>query len=193
MLITKPKYPRLSDDELLDNYKVSGDQSLLTELFLRYINLISGVCLKYLKENEAAKDAVFTIYEELIYKTKIYEISNFKSWLFSVTKNHCISELKKINLILFRSKKTRRITGLIIPGWIPFLKRNKFLINWKTAWNLYLKNKTSSLNFFIYKKGVTKRLRPLPAWIGTKSGAWYKTVKETLKCVWKQHEQRIFT
>src|SRR5207249_4698349 len=46
-------------------------------------------------ENEAAKDAVMNIYEELLQKLTQHEVDNFKSWLYVVAKNHCLMQLRK--------------------------------------------------------------------------------------------------
>ena len=83
-----------SDDGLVANYKSGGDLELLSNLYQPYMELVYGVCLKYLKEEEEAKDAVLNIYEELIVKVKKYEIQHFKSWLYQLAKNHCLMKLR---------------------------------------------------------------------------------------------------
>jgi len=55
---------------------------------------IYAVCLKYLKEPETAKDAVMAIFEELVAKLKIHEVSYFRGWLYVVAKNHCLMQLR---------------------------------------------------------------------------------------------------
>jgi len=57
--------------------------------------LVYGVCLNYFKEEEASKDAVMQIFEELIVKLKVHEVQNFKSWLHVLTRNHCLMALRK--------------------------------------------------------------------------------------------------
>jgi RNA polymerase sigma factor (sigma-70 family) len=84
-----------SDESLLKAYQASGDQSDLATLYLRYTDLVLGVSLKYLKEEEAAKDAVMNIYQELVKKLQTHTVDNFKSWLHVVTKNHCLMQLRK--------------------------------------------------------------------------------------------------
>ena len=83
------------DEELLLQYKTSNSQDVLAQLYLRYTDLVYGVCLKYLKDGEAAKDAVMNIYQELIIKLYTNEVANFKSWLYVVAKNHCLMHLRK--------------------------------------------------------------------------------------------------
>jgi RNA polymerase sigma-70 factor (ECF subfamily) len=84
----------LTDTELVSLYKKTSDLKVLGQLYQRYMDLVYGVCLKYLKESEGAKDAVMNIFEELIVKLKKHEVENFKSWLYQVAKNHCLMQLR---------------------------------------------------------------------------------------------------
>lgn len=85
----------LSDLELIEHYKRKLDQKYLAELFVRYTHLIMGVCMKYLKNEESAKDAVMSIYETLSDKLQISDVKNVGAWLYVVTKNRCIGILRK--------------------------------------------------------------------------------------------------
>lgn len=85
----------LTDAELVSLYRKEADLQVLGKLYQRYMDLIYGVCLKYLKDPEAAKDAVINIYEELISKLKQHEVSHFKSWLYTLSRNHCLMQLRK--------------------------------------------------------------------------------------------------
>jgi RNA polymerase sigma-70 factor (ECF subfamily) len=58
------------------------------------MDLVYGVCLKYLKDSEASKDAVMQIFEELVQKLKIHEVDNFKSWLYTLARNYCLMQLR---------------------------------------------------------------------------------------------------
>jgi RNA polymerase sigma factor (sigma-70 family) len=58
------------------------------------MDLLYGVCLKYLKQPESAKDAVMQIFEELVQKLPKHEVDNFKSWLYTLAKNHCLMQLR---------------------------------------------------------------------------------------------------
>ena len=91
-----------SDHDLVIQYKASGNIDILGELYNRYMELVYGVCLKYMKEPEDAKDCVINIFEELITKVKKYEIDNFKGWLYQLAKNYCLMKL--------RSKKGQPVT-----------------------------------------------------------------------------------
>jgi RNA polymerase sigma-70 factor (ECF subfamily) len=87
---------QLTDDELVKKIKSSGDQHAFASLFERYVHLLYGVCLKYLKNNEQSKDAVMEIFEVLMEKIPVTEINNFKGWIYTVAKNHCLMKLRKM-------------------------------------------------------------------------------------------------
>ena len=84
----------LTDKELVVHYKQSGDLAILGELYQRYMELVYGVCPKYFKEPETAKDSVMQIFEELVLKLKKHEVDNFKGWLHQVAKNYCLMQLR---------------------------------------------------------------------------------------------------
>jgi RNA polymerase sigma-70 factor (ECF subfamily) len=87
-----------SDEELLVRYREEGDIRILGQLYERYMHLVFGVCLKYLEEREWAKDEVMNIFEKLVTTVPQQEIASFRTWLYVVTKNHC--------LMLLRSRKS---------------------------------------------------------------------------------------
>lgn len=90
-----------TDLALVHRYKISGEISYLAELFQRYTHLIFGVSLSYLKDEEDSKDAVMEIFEHLLQVIDQHEVANFKNWLYSVTKNHCLMKLRKQKKLIF--------------------------------------------------------------------------------------------
>jgi RNA polymerase sigma-70 factor (ECF subfamily) len=82
------------DESLLKQYRFSGDPEILGSLYSRYLHLVYGVCLKYLKNRDDAKDAVMQIFEKLVKETRQHEIKQFKSWLYVLTKNYCLMQLR---------------------------------------------------------------------------------------------------
>ena len=83
-----------SDEYLVIKYREDGDMETLGALYNRYMDLVYGVSLKYFKNPEQAQDAVINIFEELVSKLKKYDVLNFKSWLYQLTKNHCLMKLR---------------------------------------------------------------------------------------------------
>ncbi|MBE0647241.1 MAG: sigma-70 family RNA polymerase sigma factor [Bacteroidales bacterium] len=66
----------------------------ITELFIHFRHLVFGVCFKYLKDEEKAKDAVMSIFEKLLSNPPEEEIRNIKNWLYTISKNHCLLILR---------------------------------------------------------------------------------------------------
>ena len=85
------------DAELVERYRLTGQSELLAELYGRYMELVYAVCIKYLRDTELSKDAVMDIYEELVHKLPKHEVSNFRSWLYSVARNHCLMKIRSAN------------------------------------------------------------------------------------------------
>jgi RNA polymerase sigma-70 factor (ECF subfamily) len=85
----------LSDHDLILKYRETYDGEIIALLFKRYTHLVYGVSLKYLQDPDDAKDAVMEIFEALMTDLLQYDIRNFKSWLHSVTRNHCLMMLRK--------------------------------------------------------------------------------------------------
>lgn len=88
------KISQLQDDQILDQFRSNPDSELVAELFLRYKEMVYGVCLKYLKSPDQAKDASMEIFEELNRKLESQDIKNFKSWFYVLVKNHCLMQLR---------------------------------------------------------------------------------------------------
>ncbi len=101
-----------TDSELLETYLNNNNQEVLGELYSRHMHLVYGVCLKYFKNSEKAKDAVIELYEKVLVEVGKHEVSNFKSWLYVVTKNYCLMELRKTkpgNTVSVSSEKEMEI------------------------------------------------------------------------------------
>jgi len=82
------------DAVLIERFKSTGDLLVLAELYRRYMDLAYAVSLKYLKDPESSKDAVMEVFEELVDKLQRHDVTNFKSWLYTLVKNHCLMKLR---------------------------------------------------------------------------------------------------
>lgn len=95
MFFKKRQKSELPDDqELIQRFLQTRDNHWAGQLFDRYIHLVFGVCMKYLKNEELAKDQTMTIFEKLIVQLPKHDIQNFKSWLHVLTKNECLLYLR---------------------------------------------------------------------------------------------------
>lgn len=88
------KSTQKTDEELLELYQATRRLEWLGDLYMRYTSLVYGVCLKYLKDREEAKDAVMQIHEKLITSLLRHEVAHFRSWLYVNARNHCLMQLR---------------------------------------------------------------------------------------------------
>lgn len=117
---SRPIRTNNSDDETqLNNYRENGDIAVLGILFENYVPIVYGVCLKYLKDEETAKDAVMGIFEELIVKARQHDIKQFRSWLYVLSRNYCLMQLRE-------GKKMEEISLDGVMEFIPFLHHDSY-------------------------------------------------------------------
>lgn len=93
-MIYNEKYNNYSDLELISEYKATQNKVLIGLLYKRYSHLVYGLSLKYLKNQDDAKDSVMQIFEKLLQDLIKYEISYFKSWLYTYSKNYCLQIIR---------------------------------------------------------------------------------------------------
>ena len=91
------KYKHIDDNDLLKQFYADKNNEWLGILLQRYTLLLLGVCMKYLKNEEEAKDGVQQVFLKAITELHKYKVDYFKSWLYMVAKNHCLMKLRNKN------------------------------------------------------------------------------------------------
>lgn len=84
-----------TDLELVDAFCKQAEKRALGILYQRYGHLVLGLCLDYLKEREAARDATMDVFEKVTLKVCNQPIESFRAWLFYTSRNYCIDLLRK--------------------------------------------------------------------------------------------------
>lgn len=105
----KSGHLNVSEAELLLEYRRTGDLEVLGRLYSGYMPLVYGLCLKYFKDEELSKDAVMQIFEQLIGKLRQHEVSNFKSWLYTLARNYCLMALRASSRHVFVPLETENM------------------------------------------------------------------------------------
>jgi RNA polymerase sigma factor (sigma-70 family) len=93
-MVNKVTYHHMTDQELLDNFYSTLDNDWLGILLPRYTLLLLGVCMKYLKNEEEARDCVQQIFVKVITELGKYRVDYFKSWIYTIARNHCLMKLR---------------------------------------------------------------------------------------------------
>lgn len=92
-LFSKKQYS--SDEELLLQFKQSGNKDLFADLFKKHVSVVYGTCLFYLQDKALAQDATMQLFEKMLEDVQKHEVKNFKAWLSFVVRNYCISQIRK--------------------------------------------------------------------------------------------------
>jgi RNA polymerase sigma factor (sigma-70 family) len=92
--VNTDKHQHIADQQLLEHFYADHNNEWLGILLQRYTLLLLGVCMKYLKNEEDAKDSVQQIFLKVIQELQKYKVDYFKSWLYMVAKNHCLMKLR---------------------------------------------------------------------------------------------------
>lgn len=93
------KFDHITDNDLLEKFYETSNNEYLGLLLQRYTLLLLGVCMKYLKNETDAKDAVQQVFLKVINELPKYRVTYIKSWIYMVAKNHCLMQLRKKNII----------------------------------------------------------------------------------------------
>ena len=115
----------LSDEQLVNRYARTHDLEIIGILYERYTHLLFSVSYKYLGNDADAEDTVMLVFEKLFELLKKTEINNFKSWIYTITKNECLmlhrhrkltervkeENLKKLNSDIMESVEPDHLSG----------------------------------------------------------------------------------
>jgi RNA polymerase sigma factor (sigma-70 family) len=98
--VDKSKYLDISDEDVLDRYTQTGNNQWLGLLLERYTVVLLGYCLRNLKNQEEARDAVQQVQLKVIQQVGKYKIENFHSWIFKITVNECNMQFRNRRRLL---------------------------------------------------------------------------------------------
>ncbi len=121
---------QLNDKQLLEQYRNTQDKNVVAVLYQRYAHLVLGVSMKYLKNKDEAEDASMQIFEKLLASLLNYEVNEFKFWIHTVTKNHCLYILRKQQSQFRNQKEMNKDFPMIMENEESSPLDNE---NWKNA------------------------------------------------------------
>lgn len=89
-----------SEASLLAKYRQSGELRILGDLYSPCMDYVFSICYKYLQDEDESKDAVMQIFEKLITDLRTHEVTNFRNWLHSVSRNYCLMQLRARRMVV---------------------------------------------------------------------------------------------
>lgn len=109
----------MSDAELIERYRYSYDNAYIGELFQRYSHMLFGVCLKYTKNEQEAKDMVMDVFEKVLTDLKRHQVENFRTWIYTVAKNQCLMAYRKEKRVEERHEAYINLSKEIMESDLP--------------------------------------------------------------------------
>lgn len=92
---SSPSVETATDADLLARFQRTGAGEDLLPLYQRHAGLIYALGLRYLGSPQRAEDAGMEIWAVLLDKLLKHEVSNFRSWLQTTVRNHCLMQLRR--------------------------------------------------------------------------------------------------
>jgi RNA polymerase sigma-70 factor (ECF subfamily) len=149
--VPKDIYAHISDQELLDKFKRDQDNLWLGILLQRYTLMLLGVCMKYLKDEEAAKDAVQQVFLKVITELQKYPVDYIKSWLYTIARNHCLMQLRDKTQLVSVSDEMN-LADEPSNNLLAFDKEHSLLLLGQSVEELNPPQKTCVTLFYLQKK-----------------------------------------
>jgi RNA polymerase sigma-70 factor (ECF subfamily) len=149
--VPKDIYAHISDQELLEKFKRDQDNLWLGILLQRYTLMLLGVCMKYLKDEDAAKDAVQQVFLKVITELQKYQVGYLKSWLYTIARNHCLMQLRDKTQLISVSDEMNLADGSIA-DFSSFDKEQTLIHLEVSLGELNAPQKTCVTLFYLQKK-----------------------------------------
>lgn len=84
-----------TDEQLVRLYVDTQRNTFFEELYERYADKVYRKCLSFVKDQAKAEDFTHDIFLKLILRVGTFnESSKFSTWLFSITYNYCMDQLR---------------------------------------------------------------------------------------------------
>lgn len=151
------KYDHITDAELLQNFYKDHDNKWLGILLPRYTLLLLGVCMKYLKNEEDARDCVQQIFLKVINELRKYEVEYFKSWIYMIAKNHCLMKLRDHKNVTVELREHATVAANVETDKKQYIEKDELLQRMETALNkLNPDQKLCVKLFYLQKKSYSE-------------------------------------
>lgn len=184
--------PDATDEELLEQYSSDGDLQIVGELYKRHSHLALGVCIKYLRSPTLAEDAVMDIFEKLIVDLKQKQVDNFRAWLYTVCKNHCLMQLRKQQTDNNRSDQYQELMLSIMENeatlhhTIEDAKEMQLQLLEKAITELNQEQRTCIELFYLQKKSY-KEVEQITGYSDSKVKSYIQNGKRNLKQIMERN------
>ncbi|ANI90571.1 RNA polymerase subunit sigma-24 [Arachidicoccus ginsenosidimutans] len=106
------RHQKYDDEVLVNKFYQTQDNYWLGILLERYTLLLLGVCMKYLKDENEARDAVQQVFYKVLNEFHHSKVTAFRGWIYAVAKNYCLMKLRSEKRLILEEWK-EELTELI--------------------------------------------------------------------------------
>lgn len=86
----------MQDEDIVAQYVKTQKQEYFAYLFDKYAPKVQAKCLSFLKDREKAEDATQDIFIKIVLNISKYNgRAKFSTWIYSITYNFCIDQIRK--------------------------------------------------------------------------------------------------
>lgn len=90
-----PSYSTLSDEELVRLFCATNSTTYFEALYYRYNQKVYRMCWQLTKNKQLAQDYAHDVFIQVLLKLAYFQgRSAFTTWLYTLTRNYCISKLR---------------------------------------------------------------------------------------------------
>ena len=175
------KYNDKDDRELLLSYSRDGNTTALGILLQRYTGMLLGVCMKYLKNEEEAKDSVQQVFLKVINELNKYNVDYFKSWIYMVAKNHCLMKLRNNKIDTVEVNEKMFVAGNEKDEKVLIENREKSLNNLEAALKLLTAEQRICVDLFYMQKKSYQQITEITGYNGLQVKSHIQNGKRNLK------------
>jgi RNA polymerase sigma-70 factor (ECF subfamily) len=91
-----------SDEEILEGIRAQTNDYAVTKFVRKYQNFVYSIALRYLQSERDAEDASQEIFiKALASISKFRGESSLKTWLYRISKNYCLNQIRKKKALTF--------------------------------------------------------------------------------------------
>ena len=189
-MLNTDKYKHTDDLQLLQYFYNDKNNEWLGILLQRYTLLLLGVCMKYLKNEEEAKDAVQQVFLKVITELHKYKVDYFKSWIYMVAKNHCLMKLRDKGKIPVEINEEIHGTSEDMEEIKKQLEKDQLFTSMETALQLLNREQQQCITLFYLDKKSYQEITASTGYTMLQVKSFIQNGKRNLKLMLEQALQQ---
>jgi len=189
-MLNTDKYKHTDDLQLLQYFYNDKNNEWLGILLQRYTLLLLGVCMKYLKNEEEAKDAVQQVFLKVITELPKYKVDYFKSWIYMVAKNHCLVKLRDKGKIPIEINEEIHGTSEDLEEVKKQLEKDQLFTSMETALQQLNREQQQCITLFYFEKKSYQEITTTTGYTLMQVKSFIQNGKRNLKLILEDVQQQ---